>query len=126
MFECLNFCFHLIRIIVGVLLISKVAHSFNELLSTAAFLSLRRFRFSGNNKEERHIMKSFIDRLENNQLAACPPGLYTIKPSILLTMLGLIFSYTVILLQSNSYSQKNIISLNNDYSYFNLCDAQCT
>jgi len=88
--------------------------------------AIRRCRFSGNNKEERHIMKSFIDRLENNQLAACPPGLYTIKPSILLTMLGLIFSYTVILLQSNSYSQKNIISLNNDYSYFNLCDAQCT
>jgi len=104
---CFNFCFYLIRMIIGVVIVSKVSSSSYKLLSTVAFLSLRRCRHSDNNKEERRIMKSIIGRLENNHLAACPNGLYNITPSMLLTMLSLIVSYTIILLQSNNNLQPN-------------------
>lgn len=99
---CFNFGFYLIRMIIGVVLVSKVSSMSFKVLSTLAFLSLRRCRYSDNTKEERRILKAFIGRLENNHLAACPSGLYNITPSMLLTMLGLIVSYTIILLQSNN------------------------
>jgi len=98
---CFHFCFYLIRMIIGVVLVSKVSSSSSQLLSTAAFLSLHRCRLP-ENKEERRIMKSLLGRLESNPLAARPSGLYNITPTLFLTMLSLIVSYTIILLQSNN------------------------
>ena len=98
---CFLFCFFLTRMIISVILVSKVSSSSSQLLSTAAFLSLHRCRLP-ENKEERRIMKSLLGRLESNPLAARPSGLYNITPSLFLTMLSLIVSYTIILLQSNN------------------------
>jgi len=96
------FFFHLLRIVIGVFLISKVSQSSSQLRSTVACLMLRRCSLS--DKEERRIIKSFMNRLENNQVSACTAGFYNITPSVLLTLLSLIVSYTIILLQSNNDS----------------------
>jgi len=51
------------------------------------------------NKQERRLTKSFLDRVQFAGLVACPAGFYTITPSVLLTLLSLIITYTIILLQ---------------------------
>jgi len=71
-----------------------------ELRSTVAYLSHRLERSS--DKEERRIVRSFYGRLKETKLAACPSGFYKVKPSVLLTLLSLVVSYTIILLQTNN------------------------
>jgi len=90
---------YLIRIIFSVCLIAPLEDSSESLLSAIARLSVRRCRFS--DKEERHVLKSFLGRLEQNQLVARPSGLYKVKHSLLLTLLSFILTYTIILLQSS-------------------------
>ncbi len=89
-----------VRLTVGVSLLSGVERSSKSLLSSVACLSLRRGHAS--EKEERRIIKAFLRRLETNTLAANPSGFYTITPSIGLTLLSLVVTYTIILLQTNS------------------------
>jgi len=96
--------FYVIRILLNVFLIAKVGHSSGFLLAAVANLSAHRSRSS--NKEERRVIKSFLGRLEHNTLGANPSGFYRVTPSVLLTLLSLIVSYTIILLQSSSNDVK--------------------
>ena len=49
---------------------------------------------------DRQLLCSFLERLQYDDIAACPLGLYNITPSILLTVFSLIVSYVIVLLQS--------------------------
>jgi len=102
LFISLFFMIQLIRIAISLFLISGVEHSSKSLLSSVACLSLRRCRTS--DKEEHQIIKAFLGRLETSTLAAHPSGFYTITPSVGLTLLSLVLTYTIILLETNSGS----------------------
>lgn len=52
-------------------------------------------------KQDRDLVRSFLSRLQCDPLLACPLGLYNITASTLLTVLGLVVSYVIVLLQSN-------------------------
>ena len=52
-------------------------------------------------KEDRELIQSFLCQLHTDPLAATPLSLYTITPSILLTLTSLTVTYLVILLQTN-------------------------
>ena len=49
-------------------------------------------------ENDRQLLCSFIERLQYDNIVACPLGLYNITPSTLLTVLGLVVSYVVVLL----------------------------
>lgn len=67
----------------------------------AAVASLLSHRWiSGLSEPQRSLVQHFLVRLEHDHLAAYPWSLYKIKPSILMTMLSLVATYTIILLQS--------------------------
>ena len=51
--------------------------------------------------EDRQFLVSFQERLNNENLAAQPFNLYTINPSNLLSMLSIIATYVIVLLQIN-------------------------
>ena len=51
-------------------------------------------------KQDRDLLRSFLARLSTDPLVASPVGLYNITPSILLSVLGLVVSYVIVLLQS--------------------------
>ena len=51
---------------------------------------------------ERQVVRDFLNRTNQVKLAACPSGFYKIKPAIFLTLLSLIVTYTIILLQTNN------------------------
>ncbi|XP_046636894.1 uncharacterized protein LOC124315327 isoform X2 [Daphnia pulicaria] len=51
-------------------------------------------------KPDRELLRSFLSRLSNDHLVASPLDLYNITPSILLSVLGLVVSYVIVLLQS--------------------------
>ena len=48
----------------------------------------------------RDIMLAFLNQVQQDELAACPLGLYKVTPSILLTILSLILSYVIVLIQT--------------------------
>ncbi len=76
--------------------------SSSDLVSVVGFFFNKSLHSSG--EEERKMTCYFFDRLNQIKLAACPSGFYKIKlpfPSIFLTMLSLIVTYTIILLQTN-------------------------
>jgi hypothetical protein len=52
-------------------------------------------------KEDHHVLRSFIKQLELDNLGASPSGLYKITSSILLNVATLIITYVIVLLQSN-------------------------
>lgn len=51
-------------------------------------------------KPDRELLRSFLSRLSTDHLVASPLDLYNITPSILLSVLGLVVSYVIVLLQS--------------------------
>ena len=51
-------------------------------------------------KREHGLLRDFLSRLEHNHMAASPSGLYQITPTIFLTLLSLVVTYTIVLLQS--------------------------
>lgn len=92
-----------IRLFLSIFLISKVVSKSNSLTATVARLSVTRSSSEVNdvNKEERRIIKVFLIQLQSsNGLVACPSSLYTIKLSILPTLISLIVTYSIILLQA--------------------------
>ena len=106
------------RLLFSVCFLSKLNDSSAKLRSAVAYLSHRLERSS--DKEERRIMRSFYNRLKETKLAACPSGFYKVKSSVLLTLLSLIVSYTIILLQTNNDGghTKNILQ-NNSMNFTN-------
>jgi len=86
------------RLLLTVHLMLEVHSSAEKLLSTLACLSTQHWKYF--DEKGHRILHSFLCRLQNVQLAVCPSGFYKITPSILLTMLSLIISYTIILLQN--------------------------
>lgn len=80
------------------------------LISSQLHRSVGKFRMSLNyllsqhwnqmSKQDRDLLRSFLSRLCTESLVACPLGLYNITPSILLSIVGLVASYVIVLLQS--------------------------
>ena len=91
--------FQPIRLLLSISLMSKLNGSSSELTSATALFFNKRLHCS--DKEEQKVVRHFLNRLNQVKLTACPCGFYKIKPHIYLTMLSLIVTYTVILLQSN-------------------------
>jgi len=90
------------RLLFSFVMISKVHEAADSLKSTVACLSTRVERpVSVSSSSRDCVIQCFLNRLQYTKLTASPSDLYKIKPSILLTLLGLIVSYTIILLESN-------------------------
>lgn len=94
-----NLSFYFLRIVWPIILTSKVYTEAGRLRN--AVLSSHTKLSSTLLPSERRCLKTFLMQLQDKQLAACPLNLYNITPSILLTMLSLVVTYTVILMQSN-------------------------
>lgn len=86
------------RLVFSVRMISNVYKYSDKLLTTVNNLWVSRCNSA--TKEQSRVIKAFLARLHFVQLSACPGGLYALTPSVLLTFLSLIVSYTIILLQS--------------------------
>ena len=100
------------RLLFTISFMGKLYRSSGELLSSVA-LFFNSERVYCLEEKERQTVRDFLNRLNQIKLAACPSGLYEIKPSIFLTLLSLFVTYTVILLQSNgSNSSMNKVTMN--------------
>lgn len=53
---------------------------------------------------ERQFFTTFLLRVQDRETAASPLGLYLIRPSILLTLLSLLITYLIVLLQFSEIS----------------------
>ena len=94
------------RLVFNVSFMSKLHISSGQLLTAVSHISLRRTFIA--DEKERQIVQSLLGRLNESKLAAYPSGFYKMKPSVVLTLLSLIVTYTIILLQTNeSYNPKN-------------------
>ena len=82
----------------------------STLISSHLYRSAIKFRVTLNHlfnqhwfqlsKPDRELLRSFLLRISTDHLIASPLDLYDITPSILLTVLGLVVSYVIVLLQS--------------------------
>jgi len=90
----------LLRLLFSLCFTTKLYVSSCELSSAVALRFNKSFNYI--DKEERKVLHYFLNRLNQIKLAAHPSGFYKIKPSIYLTKLSLIVTYTIILLQSNN------------------------
>ncbi len=101
------------RLVFVVCFMSKLHKSSGQLLTAVARFNLK--RTLGAYEGEQRVLHSFLSRLDESRLAAHPSGFYKIKPSVFLTLLSLIVTYTIILMQTSggnnatigAYSQKN-------------------
>jgi len=98
------------RLLFIISFMSKLNSSSDQLLSAVSCFSHQR-EFCAD-KEERRVVRSFIGRLNQAKLAAYPSGYYKIKPSVFLTLLSLIVTYTVILMQINDAPTKVMMQKN--------------
>ncbi len=87
------------RLVIGILIMSKVDGNAEDL--TAAVSHLAAERSGSEEKEERSLIKAFLNSLQHSDIAASTCGFYRITPSFLLTLIGLIVSYAIVLLQSD-------------------------
>ena len=89
--------FFSLRFELTIAFMSKVHISAGHLVSAVGSLSAKWCNSADSN--EQRIIQSFLVRIQSIHLAAHPSGFYKITPSILLTLLSLIISYIIILLQ---------------------------
>ena len=89
---------NILRLVFSIFMMAKIPKECDSLLTTLLHISTSHYHAV--EKEERYILKSFINRLQFGGLVASPVGFYSITPSILLTMLSLIVTYSVIMLQT--------------------------
>ena len=92
-----------LRLMLTMFLMSQLHTSSCELLSVVSRLCSQRVFLS--DEEERRVSRTFLERLKQIKLAASPSDFYKIKPSVFLTLLSLIVTYTIILLQTNDGTQ---------------------
>ena len=90
----------LIRLLFSLSFTTKLYVSSCGLSSTVALRFNKSLNYT--DKEERKVLQYFLNRLNQIKLSAHPSSFYKIKPSIYLTKLSLIVTYTIILLQSNN------------------------
>ena len=79
-------------------LLSHLYLSCGKLERSITGLLSRKFHFIFH--RDRDLLVSFLSTLQKRDMAVCPMNLYTVQPSNLLTILALIVSYLIILLQS--------------------------
>lgn len=90
---------YLMRLFCCVALKSELHQSREKLISLmAAYLNTHWLDIC---KEERQVFSAFQAQVNRDQLAASPKGIFVVNPALLLTMLSLIVSYLIVLLQSN-------------------------
>ena len=94
----IGFFFFATRFYFGVYFMSQVYCSTGRLVASVSELSAQWCNSPVEN--DRHVIRSFLGRIQNIRLAACPSGYYDITPSILLTLLSLTISYIIVLLQT--------------------------
>jgi len=102
-----NLVFFLARLIWPIMFMSKL-HGSSERLKAAVLSSFSRTiaenqpnkKSSTEDITTNKSIKKFAFLLVNKSLLACPSELYCITPSIFLTMLSLLATYTIIILQS--------------------------
>lgn len=93
-----NLLLYSCRLLFTISFMSKLSSTSDDLISTVAYSSSQR----GHSwtEKERAAFSSFFGRLNQAKISACSSGFYNIKPSIGLTLLSLIVTYTIILLQT--------------------------
>lgn len=90
---------YLMRLFCCVALKSELHQSREKLISLmAAYLNTHWLDMC---KEVRQVFSAFQGQVNRDQLAASPKGIFVVNPGLLLTMLSLIVSYLIVLLQSN-------------------------
>lgn len=87
------------RLLWTITMTSQLYCSSDRLRAAVASLLSHRW-ICGLSESQRSLVQNFLSRLEHDHLAAYPWSLYKITPSILLTMLSLVATYTIILVQS--------------------------
>ena len=63
-------------------------------------LSLMNEHWDSIEKQDKDTLNTFLNQVQQEELAACPLNLYQITPSMLLTTLSLTVSYVIVLIQS--------------------------
>ena len=87
------------RLLFSLFSMLKVHSSASKLLSTLS--GFYNTKYYSMDKGDRRVSCALMNRMQNLKLAACPSGFYKITHSTLLTILSLIVSYTVLVIQSN-------------------------
>jgi len=88
-----------IRLVWPIFLSSKLYTSAGRLRASVQSFQSRVDLNDLSNSEEKAV-NYLMNQLQNNQLSANPMGLYSITPSILLTILNTVVTYIIILLQA--------------------------
>jgi len=84
------------RLLFGITPMMKIFSFGNQLEDTVTEFSCTHWKSL---KENEHgILSPFMSELQSCQLAASPSNLYCIKPSIFLSMLSLVITYTIVLI----------------------------
>lgn len=90
---------YIIRLVNNVSLMSKVQES-REMLASQIFIHLNNYMLDMDAQTHK-IFFEFKFQVTSDQLAASPMGLFTVNPALLLTMLSLVVTYLIILIQIN-------------------------
>jgi len=88
------------RLLFGITLMMRVFSFANLLLATVTEMSCTHWKSLTEN--EHGVLSTFMSDLQSRQLAASPSNLYSIKPSIFLSMLSLVITYTIVLISNSS------------------------
>jgi len=86
------------RLLFGITLMMSVFTFANQLQATVA--EILSTHWKSLKKSEHRILSPFMSELQSCQLAASPSSLYCIKPSIFLSMLSLVVTYTIVLIST--------------------------
>jgi len=88
------------RLLFGITLMMRVFTFANQLQATVTEISCTHWKSLKEN--EHRILSPFMSELQSCQLAASPSNLYCIKPSIFLSMLSLVVTYTIVLISTRT------------------------
>ncbi len=95
---CLNVLAFIFRLISCTLISSQLHKSVSKLHTFLNYLLSH--HWGTVSKDERELLRSFQTRLQSDHLVTSPLGLYHVTPTTLLTVLGLVVSYVIVLIQS--------------------------